>query len=170
MKRTVAVLAAVASAYAGFAAFDSTAWFAKREMMRREAERLCDAYRKCAASSLDAADGVVVPLETHPDGSVKLSVSAGRARFFIREGLVWAEDVVIRKIDDTGAETVRIEAGRCVIDRTTRGGWADGPMRMTLGKTVFSGENVFFAPSEGYVMASTNSAVVSADLKFGGLL
>ena len=168
--RAVAAIFVLLCAVPVSQAFDSDAWLAKRSMMRREAGRLREAYRRCADSPVDAAEGVSVPIETHPDGSVKLSVEAKRAKFFLREGLVWAEGVVMRKTDENGGETTRIEAARCVIDRETRGGWAEGPLKMTLGQTVLTGENVFFAASEGYVASSTNSAIVSTDMKMGGLL
>jgi len=77
-------------------AFDSAEWLGKRELFAREAERMRGVYSNCVARLETPAENVTVPIETFPDGSVKVLVSAKRAQYFLESGLVWAEDVVIR--------------------------------------------------------------------------
>jgi len=149
-------------------AFVSSEWLGKREMLSREAERLQAAYTNCAARATDPAEGVAVPLETNPDGSVRLSIEAKKAQFFIDEGLVWAEGVSIRKTGEKGEEVSRIDAEKCVFDRNTKSGWAEGAMKLVYGKTVFSGRGVYFSSPEDYVMSFSDSSIESQDLKFAG--
>lgn len=168
MKAAIEILAALA-AFAASAAFDSTTWLAKREMLTREAERLQAAYSNCVTRTREAAEDVTVPLETFPDGSIKSSVSARRAVFFLDTGLVWGEGVTVRKLDDGGAVVSQIDAAHCVIDRTTKSGWAEGPAKLRHGTTEFTGENVYFSSPEGYVSVMRKTRIASKDLKFGGV-
>ncbi len=149
-------------------AFDPGGWLARRERFTREAARLRAAYAKAEAEVTDAAEDVNVPVETHPDGSVKTSISARRAQVFLKEDVVWAEGVVIRQMDEAGRETMRIEAEKLLFSRAGKCGWAEGPARMTRGKTAFSGTDVFFSTDEEYMLSSEASSLVSKDLKFGG--
>ena len=162
---TVCVLAALTAS----AAFDSTEWLAKREMLTLEAERLQAAYSNCLARVSEAAEDVVVPLETFPNGSVKSSVFAKKAVFFLDTGLVWASGVCVKKQDEDGRVLSQIDARSCVIDRTTKSGWAEGPARLRHGTTEFVGEGVYFSSPEGFVSVMRKSRIVSRDLKFGGL-
>lgn len=149
-------------------AFSMADWTGRREMLTREAERLQVAYSNCVAQAVEPAEGIVVPIETHPGGAVKLSIAAKRAKMFIKEGFVWAEGVVIRKLDENGVEDLRIDASSCVFDRNTRSGWVSGPMKMTRGKTVFSGRDVYFSSPEDFIMSFSGSSISSEDMKFGG--
>lgn len=168
MKAAIEIIC-VFAAFAASAAFDSAGWLAKREMLTREAERLQVAYSNCLARVSEAAEDVIVPLETFPDGAVKSSVYAKRAQFFLDTGLVWAADVTVKKLDDEGKVVSQIDAASCVIDRTTKSGWAEGPAKLRHGTTEFEGEGVYFSSPEGYVSVMRRSRIVSKDLKFGGL-
>lgn len=168
MKAAIEIIC-VFAAFAVSAAFDSAGWLAKREMLTREAERLQVAYSNCLARVSEAAEDVIVPLETFPDGAVKSSVHAKRAQFFLDTGLVWAADVTVKKLDDEGKVVSQIDAASCVIDRTTKSGWAEGPAKLRHGTTEFEGEGVYFSSPEGYVSVMRRSRIVSKDLKFGGL-
>ena len=151
-------------------AFDSERWFEKRESKMADALRLCAAYSNCVARLEVPAEGVIVPMETFDDGSVKLSIGAKRAQFFLDTNFVWAEDVVIRKFDDTQTEISRVEAKNCVIDRVSKSGWVQGTAKIFHGKTEFSGSDVYFSSGDGYVISTADSSIVSTDLKFGGAL
>ena len=52
-------------------AFDSGAWLDKRAALDGEADRLRRAYAACAAHIVSPAENVTLPVESHPDGSVK---------------------------------------------------------------------------------------------------
>lgn len=162
---TICILAALQ----GFAAFDSATWFARREKLSHDAERLRVAYTNCAAQVREPAEDVMIPIETFPDGSVKTSVSAKKAMLFLKEGFIWAADVVVRKLDVEGAVVSQIDAKTCVIDRVAKSGWAEGPAKLRHGATVFEGEGIYFSSPEGYVMVARKSRIHSKDLKFGGL-
>ena len=149
-------------------AFDASAWLKRRQQFTQEAERLRAAYTNVVAQVKEPAEDLFVPLEEHPDGSVKTGLSAKRAQIFIDEGLVWAKDVVLRQHDERRAETLRIEAEELVFDRKARRGWAEGPAKVTRGKTSFSGRNVFFSSEEEYVLSFESSFFESRDLKAGG--
>lgn len=151
------------------AAFDSTAWLARREMLAQEAERLRVAFTNCAAKVTEPAEDITVPLETFPDGSVKSSIFAKKAVLFLESDLVWAEGVTVKKVDAEGNVVSQIEAKNCVVDRVTKSGWAEGPAKISHGSTVFEGEGVYFSSPEAYVMVMRRSRIVSKDLKFGGL-
>jgi len=161
----VAVLLTVTEAFA----FDSAEWLGKRELFAREAERLRGVYSNCVARLETPAENVSVPVETFADGSVKVLVAAKKAQYFLDTGLVWAEDVVVRKYRPDGSEDGRIEAKNCVIDRLSKSGWAEGRATVTHDKTVFRGVGVFFSSPDSYVKVFESSDIESKDLKFGGV-
>lgn len=149
--------------------FDSKKWMVKREAMSKEASRLRAAYSNFVGQVSTPSEDIVIPLETNPDGSVRTSVSAKRAQFFLDSPMIWAEDLVLCKFDTDGVERMRLEAGKCVIDRVSRTGWIEGHAKLIQGKTTFGGEGVYFSATNGFVSVYSNADVVSADLKFGGL-
>ena len=163
----MAVIAA-AGAAAG-AAFDSDAWMEKRRLLNEEALRLKAAYTNCVAHLETPAEDVTVPIETHPDGSVKTVVSAKKAQFFLDSGFVWAEGVVVRKFKKDGSLDVRIDAENCAIDRWSKSGWAEGRAKVVQGDTTFTGRNVYFSSPESYVKVYQDADLDSKNLKVGGL-
>lgn len=167
MRAGLAVLAAVAASL-GARAFDSAAWLEKRADLAHEVERLREAYRQCVRDLQSPAEDVTIPVETFPDGSVKLVVHAKKAQYFLSSELVWAEGVTVRKFKRDGAPDLTLEAQRCVIDRLTKSGWAEGPVTLTQGESVFRGRDVYFSSPEGYVRVTRDSDFDSKDLKGGG--
>lgn len=149
-------------------AFDSAEWHGKRELFAGEAERLMSVYTNCCAKVKDPAENVTIPVETYDDGSVKVLVHAGRAQYFLAEGLVWAEDVEVKKLSKEGAVETLLEAKNCIVDSKAKSGWAEGTAKLTQGKTTFSGKGVYFSASDSYVKVFGGSVVESSDLKFGG--
>lgn len=150
-------------------AFNSAKWMAKRKAMTDDALRLQAAYSNCVGRLDSPSEGITIPLETHPDGSVRTSIFAQRAQLFQDVPLVWAENLVLTRLDEAGVEKLRIEAGRCVIDRVARTGWVDGHAKVTQGKTAFEGDGVYFSATNGFVTVYAGSDMKSADLKLGGL-
>lgn len=149
--------------------FNRTKWMAKREAMSDDAVRLQAAYSNCVSRLDSPSEGITIPLETNPDGSVRTSLYAERAQIFQDAPLVWAENLVLTKHGDDGQEKLRIEAGRCIIDREARSGWVDGHAKVTQGKTTFEGAGVYFSASNSFVSVYSESDMKSADLKLGGL-
>ena len=149
-------------------AFDSAGWLEKRELLTREAERLRAAYSNCLSRVKSPAEDVTVPVETFDDGSVKTVVAAKKAQFFLKEGLVWAEGVVIRKFKADGEQETLVEAASCVVDRATKSGWAEGAALVRHGGTTFRGEGVYFSSPEGYVRVFRNADIESDDFSSRG--
>lgn len=151
------------------AAFDSAAWMERRDDLAHEVGRLREAYGKCAAEAQSPAEDVTMPVETFPDGSVKTSVQAKRAQYFLDSGLVWAEGVTVRTFRKDGSSDMTLEAQNCVVDRLTKSGWAEGSVKVTQGETVFRGRGVYFSSPEEYVRVTQGSEMESVDLGGGGL-
>lgn len=149
--------------------FDAVAWNAKRQRLLSEAERLKIAYTNCVAQLQDTAEGVTISVETYPDGAVKTLVSAKRAQIFLDTGMIWAEDIVLRKLKEDGAQDAVLEAKSCVIDRIAKVGWAKGEAKLVQGSTTFSGEDVFFSSPDRYVKVFDKADLESHDIKTGGL-
>ena len=166
MKFPIAIAAMTASL--ALQAFDSADWLGKRELLEREAERLRVEYAKCLSSLKSPAENIIVPLENYPDGSVKSSVAAVKAQFFVETGFVWGEGVKVCLYDESGVETASIAARNCVVDRKTRSGWAEGPAKVVYGGTVVEGDGVYFSFAEEYVKITSNTSITSKELKFGG--
>jgi hypothetical protein len=135
----------------GAQAFDLDAWNAQRDLHMREVARLRTAYSNCLQRIEHPAEEVTVPVETYTNGAVRLVVQARRAQFFLDSGLVWAENVVVRKFGPDGELETRIDARSCVVDRFTKSGWAEGAARVMHGKTALGGRNVYFSSPESYV-------------------
>jgi len=155
----IACLLAALSAHA----FDSAGWLGQRALLDREAERLRAAYPKFRERVVEPAENVVIPVESHPDGSVKTTVVAERAQIFLQEGFVWAEGVEIRQFGADGVEESRIEAENCIIDRSTKSGWTEGcAYAKYKGEAELEGENLYFSAEEEYVKIFTNT-VLRAD-------
>lgn len=136
--------------------------------MSREAERLANAYTNCVKHLETPAEDVTVPIETFDDGSIKTMVHAKKAQYFLDKGLVWAEDVVVKKFKQDGTLSAQIDAKNCLIDRYSKSGWADGPAKVVHGKTTFRGRGIYFSSPESYVKVFFDSDIDSQDLKFGG--
>ena len=163
MKYLAIALAMVAGSAAQ--AFDLSAWSAQRDLHLREAERLRAAYSNCLQRLDHPAEDVSVPVETYENGAVRLVVQARRVQFFLDSGLVWAENVVVRRLAPDGSVETRIDARSCVVDRFTKSGWAEGAARVQHGKTSLSGKNVYFSSPESYVRIFEGADLQSEGVK-----
>lgn len=152
------------SCWASFA-FDSTAWLEKRDDLTHEVDRLRGAYAACVKRLQAPAEDVSLPVETFPDGSVKTTVQAKKAQYFLNSGLVWAEGVVVRTFKEGGSPDLVLEAASGVVDRLTKSGWAEGDVRITQGGSVFRGRGVYFSSPEEYVRVTRDSDFESTDFK-----
>ena len=163
MKLLAIVLAMVAGLSAR--AFDLSAWSAQRDLHLREAERLRAAYSNCLQRLDHPAEDVSVPVETYENGAVRLVVQARRVQFFLDSGLVWAENVVVRRLAPDGSVETRIDARSCVVDRFTKSGWAEGAARVQHGKTSLAGKDVYFSSPESYVRIFEGADLQSEGVK-----
>ena len=146
-------------------AFKSDDWLAKREVLSREAERLQVAYTSCVARVIEPAIDVVLPIERHPDGSVKASVTAKRAQYFLDTGLIWGADVVVSQLATNGVLEAQVVADGCVIDRATKSGWVEGHAKaFYLGNEV-EGDGIYFSFREDFVTIYANTSIRAKDGK-----
>ena len=148
------------------AAFDSEEWLGKRELLSREAERLQAAYTSCVARIVAPAENVTLPVESHPDGSVKSSIAASGAQFFLDTGFVWGTNVVVRQTSTNGVVEAEVTADSCVVDRHTRSGWAEGHAHARYLKNEVEGDGIYFSFSEEFVTIYANTRIRAEDQKF----
>ena len=168
MKRSLFVFAAVLGVFEIFA-FDSAKWLVRREAMTKDAERLRAAYSNAVGRIDSPSEGITIPFELFPDGSVRTSIYAEKAQIYQKSPLIWAEGLTLIRYDDEGKEKHRLEAGSCIIDRMSKSGWVEGHAKVTQGKTSFEGDGVYFSSSNNFVSAYSKSDIRSEDLRFGGL-
>ena len=161
MRLSIEIVLALAATSAH--AFDSAAWLGQRALLDHEAGRLRAAYSRFRDRVAEPAENVVIPVESHPDGSVKASVFAARAQLFLQEGFAWAEGVTIRQLGAGGDEEARIEADNCIVDRSTKSGWTEGhACARYRDQAELEGDDVYFSAAEEYVKIFTNT-VLRAD-------
>lgn len=142
---------------------------ARRDAWARDEARLAAAYTNCVARLERPAEGIVVPVETFPDGAVKISATAERAQFFEKEGLVWCGGVVVREYAEDGTVKMECSADGAVVDRNTRTGWLDGRASGRYGSTMLSGEGIYFSFSEEFAKICSSVEIVSSEFKFEGV-
>ena len=149
--------------------FDSEGWLEKRAVLDRAAERLADLYGKCVKALQTPAENLVVPIESYPDGRVKASITAVRAQYFIDEGIVWGEDVVMREFDPEGKTRGEVVAKNCVVDRSTKSGYVAGHAKVIYGETTIEGDGIYFSFAEEFVKILSNVVIESKDMKVEGV-
>ena len=149
--------------------FNARMWLEKRAALGDEALRLRRAYSNCVAAVKAPARNVTVPVENYADGSVKAHVTAEKAQFFMSEGLIWGEGVIVSQFTPKGEVAARVCAENCLVDRATKSGWAEGRAKIFYGGTSVEGEGVYFSLDEEYVAITAGTRIVSTDLKLGGL-
>ncbi|MCR5414518.1 MAG: hypothetical protein K6F50_07325 [Kiritimatiellae bacterium] len=135
----------------------------------RDEERLRKAYSDSLGAIDAPAHGIVVPVEAYPDGSAKISATAGKAQFFSDSGLVWCGDVTVREFERDGSVKAAFKADGCIVDRKTRSGWLEGRARGEMDGTVISGVGIYVSFPDEYVRVSSDVEIVSEKFKFEGV-
>ena len=155
----------IAAAFAAFTAvaFDSEAWLFKRRCVTDDAMKLKALYAECAAKASEPAENISVPIDSHPDGSIKSSVFAKKAQFFLESGLIWGEDVVVREFKEDGSVLARIDAKNYVVDRNAKAGWAQGRVKARYGGTSLEGEGVYLSFEKEFVAIMDKARIVSSE-------
>ena len=166
--RTLACMLPLLAASAAFAA-GGEGLAARLESFARDRARLQAAYTNCVARQDRPAEDVVVPVESHPNGSVKVDATADRAQVFEKEGLVWCGGVTVREYEPDGSVKMELSADSCVVDRGTKSGWLEGYASGTYGKTRMEGRGIYFSFREEFVKIYSDVAVTSTDIKFEGV-
>lgn len=146
-----------------FDLISATARFAADE------ERLKLEFEKCLTKLDKPSEGIVVPVENHPNGSLKVDIYAGKAQFFEKEAIVWCGDVIVREYDLNGNVKVEVEADACVVDRKTKSGWIKDFANGRYDKTKIRGCGIYFSFPEEFVKISSKVEIESSDIKFEGV-
>ena len=144
-------------------AFNSDDWLGKRELLSREAERLQAAYTSCVARLETPAENVTIPLENHPDGSVKSVISASSAQLFLDTGFVWGTNVVVRQMTTNGVVEAEVTADSCVVDRQMKSGWAEGHAKAVYQANEVEGDGIYFSFPEEFVTIYANTQIRAKD-------
>ena len=144
-------------------AFNSDEWLGKRELLSREAERLQVAYTSCVARLETPAENVTIPIENHPDGSVKSVISASAAQLFLDTGFVWGTNVVVRQMSTNGVLEAEVTADSCVVDRQTKSGWAAGHAKAVYQENEIEGDGIYFSFPEEYATIYANTQIRAKD-------
>ena len=131
--------------------------------------RLKVAYTNCLAHLDHPSEGIVVPVESHPDGSVKVNVMADKAQFFDKDSLVWCGRVTVCEYNPDGTIKMAFRADDCIVDRSTKSGWISGRGVGATGKTRISGYGIYFSFSDEFVKISSKVAITSSDFNFKGV-
>lgn len=169
MSRFILVFYTAFAAFVLFAddeAFDlasSTARFSEDEA------RLKAEYKKYVKKVDKPSEEIVVPVENHPDGSLKVEVCAGKAQFFNKDAIIWCGDVIVREFGLDKKLKMELEADTCIIDRNTKSGWINGLGKGHYGKTKIQGRGIYFSFSEEFVKILSNVMVESSEIKFEGV-
>ncbi len=168
MRVLISIIAAIASILL-FAEEQCVDIAAITETHLLDENRLKAEYAKCLDKVKKPSQDITVPIESHPDGSVKVDVSALKAQFFDKEGFVWCSDVTVREYNLDGSVRMELKAKNCLLDRTSRSGWLDGPAYATYGKTKIGGCGIYFSFADEFVKISSKVIVESSDIKFEGV-
>lgn len=146
------LLLALSLAALSASAFDSEAWLGRRDAYGAEAERMAGLFAKYEALSTSPAENIELPVETWPDGSVRVSVGARQAQFFLNEGFLWGRGVKLSRYREDGSLEAQIDAEDCLVDRVRRSGWAQGLATAKYGDEVrLEGRRVYFSFTNRYV-------------------
>ncbi|MBR4523713.1 MAG: hypothetical protein IKO64_05715 [Kiritimatiellae bacterium] len=157
------ILAAALLAALAAPAFDSDAWFAERESHAAAAAALRGQYAKFAAKVATPAENLTVPLENFADGSIKSTIFAKRACFFLKEGYIWGEGVTIRQMKRDGSVESQVDAENCLVNRETRRCWVEGHAKAYYrDQAEIEGDGVYLDAAGEYAIISTNT-VMRAD-------
>lgn len=183
MRGLAAILAALAPYFCGAAA--SAGSLAETEESATAAEiaavaeklagadadrdRLAKAYDECMERLGRPALEVSIPVEAHPDGSVKIDATAERAQFFDKEGLVWCGGVTVREYSPGGDVEMEFRAEGCLVDRKARTGWAPGRVEGRRAGTKIEGSGFYFSFGGEFVRMYGNVRISSTDMDFGGM-
>ncbi len=169
MTRLLAVLAVMLS-FAVYGAFSSEKWLAERgddsDMLR-----LRKAYAECVSKLESPAEDVTIPLETHPDGTVKSRITAARAYVFADSPFIWGEKIRVEQYDRDGKLHASLDAENCLVDRTSKSGWVEGAAKMVYGDSSVKGRGIYFSLKREFIKIFSQSEIRTRHSGFdpGGL-
>ena len=145
---------------AGLQAFDSEAWLKARDAASEEASEMRRAYAEYSGRVNIPAENLTVPLESFPNGSVKSSIFAKNACFFLQEGYIWGKGVTIRQFTPDGKVESQVDADTCLVNRETRKAWVEGHAKAYYrNQAEIEGDNVFINATNEYITIYDNTVM-----------
>lgn len=143
--------------------FDSAAWLMKREVFAREAERMSAFSSTIKPDVSGPAENLVIPFEHYPNGTVKMSLVAGRAQLMPDSPAIWGGAVKAIEYTEDGKELSRIDAEELLVDRDSRCGWAAGKVRAAFrGQATLEGRGIFLDFDERYLQITRDAKITAA--------
>ena len=151
---SIAACAAVFSA----AGFSHAAWLEKRgddsDVLRLQA-----AFRDCEKKVEAPAENVSIPIETHPDGTVKSRITAKRVFLFPDSPFVWGQGIRVEQFKEDGKLHASLDAENCVLDRKTKSGWVAGAAKMVYGEATVTGRGIYFSLPDEFIKILSQSEI-----------
>ena len=143
-------------------AFNSEAWLGYRDALSAKAQDLREDYAVYAAKVVNPALSLTVPVENYPDGSIKTSIFAEKACFFMQDGYIWAEGVLVRDFAPDGSIQSQVEGERCLINRNAKTGWVEGHAKAFYkGQAEAEGDNVYLSMADEFIIVFENTVLKS---------
>lgn len=153
--------AAVVASVAAFG-FDSDAWLAERAVREQAAMAMKAKYAKYAAAVKAPAENLTVPIENFPDGSIKSSIFAKRACFFLDDGYIWGEGITIRQFREDGNVDSQVDAQNCLVSREERNCWVEGHAKAYYkDQAEIEGDGAYLDSAAEFVQIFANTVMKS---------
>ncbi len=150
-----------------------------RLIARKEASAAADAARlRCAfmerrGKMETPAEGLVIPLKTHDDGSPFIEVLADRAQYFevtktegeqkTKTRFVLCEGARVRQFAPGGSVVIDLTAQECFADLSTGSAWLEGAVNGNYLQNPFKGDGIYFS-SEDFFVKIFSQVEISLDL------
>ncbi len=140
--------------------FDSDTWLAERAVREKAAMAMKAKYATYAAKVKAPAENITVPIENFPDGSIKRSVFAKRACFFLDEGYVWGEGITIRQFREDGRVDSQVDAQNCLVSRQDRNCWVEGHAKAYYkDQAEIEGDGVYLDSTSEFAQVFSNTVL-----------
>ena len=120
-------------------------------------EDLLKAWGETADSDATPLENLALPLESHPNGKVKVLLRADSA-LIPAEGLLRGRGLVVEIYDDQGRLECILIADNCIFDRQTQRGYCEGPVRIERKGVRLTGNGMVW-------MVKEQSAKILSDVK-----
>ena len=94
---------------------------------------------------------LVIPLEHHANGRVRVRLYARLAQIFDQGNTLFAEDIRVELLDDRGTLEGELKAEGCLFDRKTKCGYCKGRVFLKKDGDQIKGEGLFFSSGREFI-------------------
>lgn len=109
-----------------------------------------DKWAAAKASMTFPVENLMLPLEYYGSGRLKTVLRAKRSQM-CPDGLLYAEDVQVVMLTESGEPDGRIMASDCLFDRQTKRGYCDGNVNVVKGTDRLKGRGMYFSIDEQFI-------------------